>query len=291
MYAIKTDNLTKYYGKTKGIENVNLTVEEGDFFGFIGPNGAGKSTTIRTLLGLLFPTSGKAEVLGLDSVTDKTKILEDVGYLSSEAMFYSGMRARDVIALSAKLRRRDCSKEASELCERFDLDTSKKIGQLSLGNRKKVGIVCALQHNPRLYVLDEPTSGLDPLMQQEFYNVLNERNRNGATIFLSSHILPEVSKNCRHAAVIRDGNILVSDSIEKFKHTGVKRVRLKGIEQLPATENVKDVKYEDGYLNFLYGGEAQELVSTLSKLSFSDVTITDPDLDEVFFHYYTKEGN
>ena len=169
MYAIETVNLTKYYGKSKGIENLNLTVTEGEFFGFIGPNGAGKSTTIRTLLGLLQKSGGEGKIFGKDIVTQKNEILKEVGYLPAEAVFYRNMRVKDVLKLSASLRKTDCSREASDLCERLSLDTSKKVDELSFGNRKKVGIVCALQHKPRLCILDEPTSGLDPLMQKEFY--------------------------------------------------------------------------------------------------------------------------
>lgn len=289
MKAIETKNLTKYYGRSRGIIDVNMTVDEGDFFGFIGPNGAGKSTTIRTLLGLISATEGKAEIFGLDTEKEKNEILSRVGYLPSETNFYDGMKVKEILELSANLRKKDCTAEAKTLCERLELDTSKKVGELSFGNRKKVGIVCALQHNPELYILDEPTSGLDPLMQREFYSILKERNEKGATIFLSSHVLSEVGKYCKHASVIREGRILVSDSVEKLGHTGVKRVTLRGIDSIPQIDNVKDVKTENDTVNFLYSGKAEELLKDLSKLSFDDVTITDPDLEEVFMHFYARE--
>ena len=205
MKAINTEQLTKFYGKNRGITDVNLSVEEGDFFGFIGPNGAGKSTTIRTLLGLIAPTRGSGQVLGKDIVKSRIEILSQVGYLPSEAVFYNGMRVRDILTYSAKLYKTDCKDEAKKLCERLELDTSRRVDELSLGNRKKVGIVCALQHKPKLYILDEPTSGLDPLMQKEFYELLTERNKEGATVFLSSHVLSEIGRYCKHAAIIRDG--------------------------------------------------------------------------------------
>lgn len=289
MKAIETKALTKYYGKVRGIIDVDLSVEQGDFYGFIGPNGAGKSTTIRTLLGLISATSGEAKILGMDIVKDKTEILSQVGYLPSEAMFYKGMRVRDILELSANLRKKDCKEESKKLCDRLELDTSKKIEELSLGNRKKVGIVCALQHSPMLYILDEPTSGLDPLMQREFYSILKERNDNGATVFLSSHILSEVGRYCKNAAVIRKGKILVSDSVEKLGHTGVKRVSLRGIANIPETINAKNIKFENGTAQFLYSGEMNLLIKELSNISFDDINITDPDLDEVFMHYYAKE--
>ena len=289
MNVIETEALTKFYGTSRGIVDVTLSVKEGDLFGFIGPNGAGKSTLIRTLLGLISPTSGSAFVFGNDITKNKTEFLKDIGYLPSDAAFYNGMKVNDILNFSAKMRGVDCSAEAKQLCERLQLDTSKKINQLSLGNRKKVGIVCALQHKPRLYILDEPTSGLDPLMQKEFYTILGERNKEGATVFLSSHILSEIGRYCKTAAVIREGRILVSDSVERLGHTGVKRVMLRGINSIPDIKNAKDIKFENDTLRFLYSGKATELTKELSALSFEDVNIYAPDLDEVFMHYYTKE--
>ena len=290
MFAIETKNLTKYYGKSRGIIDVNLSVEQGDFFGFIGPNGAGKSTTIRTLLGLISPTNGTAKIFGKNIADDTTDILANVGYLPSETVFYRGMKVKEILKLSADLRKQNCQKEAGILCERLDLDPSKKIEELSFGNRKKVGIVCALQHQPQLYILDEPTSGLDPLMQREFYSILEERNKKGATVFLSSHVLSEIARHCKHAAVIREGRILVSDSIDKLGHTGVKRVMLRGIGQLPEMLHAKDIRIENDIVQFLYDGKPEQLLKELSSLSFEDINIADPDLEEVFMHYYVKEG-
>lgn len=289
MKAIKTEHLTKFYGKSRGISDVGLSVNEGDFFGFVGPNGAGKSTTIRLLLGLISPTEGNAQVLGKNILKQRTEVLDEVGYLPSETMFYNGMRVRDILSLSAKLRKADCAKEAKILCEALELDPSRRVDELSLGNRKKVGIVCALQHKPRLYILDEPTSGLDPLMQREFYKLLTERNREGATVFLSSHNLSEVDRYCTHAAVIKNGEILVSDSIQKLGHTGVKKVSLHGAGQMTEISGAKNLKFENGNVSFLYSGNPKDLLSQLSKTDFEDFTVTDPELEEVFMHYYTKE--
>ena len=291
MKAIETFDLTKYYGETRGIEKVTLSVDEGEFFGFIGPNGAGKSTLIRTLLGLISPTSGRAEIFGRDIVSAKLDNLREIGYLPSETSFWNGMKVGDVLKFVANMRGVDCTDEAKRLAERLDLDLERKVDELSLGNRKKVGIVCALQHKPRLYILDEPTSGLDPLMQQEFFNVLKERNKEGATIFLSSHVLSEIKKYCSTAAIIREGSILLSDSVENLGHTGVKKVSVKGIDTLPALEGISDEKREDERISFLYSGEVHELLSALSVLEISDVNITDPELDEIFMNYYVKEEN
>ena len=289
MKVIQTTDLTKYYGKSRGIIDVNIEVAQGDFMGFVGPNGAGKSTAIRTLLGLISPTSGAAQVLGLDIAKNKTDILSRVGYLPSETSFYNGMRVSEVLELSAKLRGVDCSKEAAILCERLQLDPTRKIRQLSLGNRKKVGIVCALQHTPELYILDEPTSGLDPLMQQEFYNILCERNSQGATVFLSSHILSEVSRYCNRAAIIREGRIVAADTLDNLSAKGFRRVTLKGAAALPRIDGISEV-YRDGeQISFAYRGEATALIRVLGGIDFEDITITEPSLDEVFMNYYTAE--
>ena len=186
MDAIQITKLTKYYGKNRGIVDLDLAVKKGAFFGFIGPNGAGKSTTIRLLLGLISPTGGSARIFGMDAVKETQSILHKVGYLPSESAFYPGMRVKDVLKLSADLRKKDCAAEAKLLCERLRLDMSRKVDELSFGNRKKVSIVCALQHCPELLILDEPTGGLDPLMQKELFDILRERNQQGTTVFLQS---------------------------------------------------------------------------------------------------------
>ncbi len=288
MKAIRTEKLTKFYGEARGIIDVDLSVDRGEFFGFIGPNGAGKSTTIRTLLGLITATSGEAEIFGLNVNKDRQTMLSMVGYLPSEAMFYNEMRVAEVLDFSAKLRGVDCRDEAKRLCDRLELDVTRRVRELSLGNRKKVGIVSALQHRPELYILDEPTSGLDPLMQREFYSILTERCKEGATVFLSSHILSEVGRYCGRAAVIREGKILVTDTIDRLGHTGVKRVSLRGVGALPEIENIRDVKREADTVTFLYDGGAEALVLELSKMRFDDLTISDPDFEEVFMHYYAK---
>ena len=192
MNVIQTEGLTKFYGRSRGILDLDLEVREGEFFGFIGPNGAGKSTTIRILMGLIRKTQGSVWMLGMDILKEKEKILSKTGYLPAEAVFYPDMRGRDLIRFSADLHRKDCRKTSDELCERLQFDPSRRISELSFGNRKKLAVICALQHNPRLCILDEPTGGLDPLMQREFFEILKERNKKGMTVFLSSHILSEV---------------------------------------------------------------------------------------------------
>lgn len=209
--------------------------------------------------------------------------------MPSEAFFYRNRKVKEIIKLSADFRQKDCSLEADRLCERLSLDTEKKISELSLGNRKKVSIVCALQHMPRLCILDEPTSGLDPLMQREFYSILEERSRQGCTVFLSCHVLSEVQRHCRHAAIIREGKLLVSDSVEKLGHTNAKRVTVRGVDTPPALSQIKDVQKNGDTLRFLYSGEPKLLLRALADLPLTDLSITEPDLEEIFLHYYTKE--
>lgn len=291
MNVIETKGLTKYYGKSRGIIDLNLSVTEGEFFGFIGPNGAGKSTTIRTLLGLIKKSSGSAEIFGRNVETNKKEILAEVGYLPSEAVFYSEMRVKDVIKLSADLRKKDCKKEAEVLCERLGLDTEKKVEELSFGNRKKVAIVCALQHKPHLCVLDEPTGGLDPLMQREFFTILKERNAEGATIFLSSHILSEIQRNCTRAAIVREGKLIACDSVEALSKTSAKRIHIEGNADITALKNVRDIQKTDNGTSFLYSGDINEFLQYISKYRIDDLSISEPDLEEIFMHYYLDGGD
>ena len=290
MEIIKITKLTKYYGKSKGIDNLDLIVKKGEFFGFIGPNGAGKSTTIRTLLGLIVPTSGTAQIFDLDIIKDKKTILQKIGYMPSEALFYPNMKVKDVLKLSADLRKKDCTVEANSLCERLQLDVSRKIDELSFGNRKKVAIVCALQHKPDLLVLDEPTSGLDPLMQKEFFDILQERNKAGTTIFLSSHVLSEIQRNCTRAAIIRDGKIIACNSVDALSKTNAKRITVHGSINTEKLNGVRDIKKTADCLSFLYSGEINSLLHILSTSQIYDLTITEPDLDEIFLHYYEKDS-
>lgn len=286
MNAIETVSLTKYYGKARGITDVYLSVSEGDFFGFIGPNGAGKSTTIRILTGLISQTSGTAKIFGKEAGNPDT--LCDIGYMPSEANFYSNMTVSEVIRYSAKLRKLDCDKNVKRLCNRLELDVHKKISELSLGNRKKVSIVCALQHSPKLCILDEPTSGLDPLMQREFYSILEELHAKGSTIFLSSHILSEIQKYCKRAAIIRQGKLLICDDVDNLVHTNAKKIALSGIAQLPEIQGISNIENDGDTIKFLYSGSSSELLKALAPLPIKDISISEPDLEEVFTRYYTE---
>lgn len=288
-YAIEIKNLTKSYGKHRGVIDVDLNVKEGEWFGFIGPNGAGKSTTIRTLLGLIKPTKGECSVNGMDSWKMREIIMEDVGYLPSEAIFYPEMTVKDTLDYALSFFKGKDNKKQKELCERFQLDQKRKIGELSYGNRKKVGIVASLQHSPSILILDEPTGGLDPLMQREFFNILEEEHGKGKTIFMSSHILSEIEHHAETAAFIRDGRIILRKEVAEIANNSARRVSLRGKVDLKSLNGVKEIQENKDGISFLYSGESMKLLDTLSKGNIKDFTVTEPDLEEVFLHYYKKE--
>lgn len=271
--VIEIENLTKYYGKHRGAEDVTFSVEEGDIFGFLGPNGAGKSTTIRSMLGLIQFEKGSVRILDKELKAAKEEILSQVGYMPSEAMFYPDMKVKDVIKMAADIRKLDCKEEAAMLCERLKVDTEKKINELSLGNRKKVSIVCAMQHKPKLFVFDEPTSGLDPLMQTEFFKLIREYVEKGATCMLSTHVLSEVKNYCKNVAIMREGKLIKVDTVAEITKTNAKRIRM-----------IRDGKQE----NFLYKGDLNKIADELAGHNIEDILIEDPSLDEIFMHYYEK---
>ena len=285
---LEINGLVKRYGDFT--LDCTMHVEKGRITGLIGQNGAGKSTTIRTILGLIKPTLGTAEVFGMDSLKFRDKILREVGYMPSEAMFYNGMKVEEIINFSARLRNENCTKEVKILCDRLQLDLKKRVEELSLGNRKKVSIICALQHKPKLYILDEPTSGLDPLMQKEFFSLLKERQKEGATIFLSSHILSEIQHYCTKAAIIREGRLIVQDSVESFIGKATKQVNIHGITHLPDIKEIKKAEISGDSVSFIYDGEIKNLISALSGLDIKDMTITEPDLETIFMDIYKTGG-
>ena len=287
MNAREINRLTKNYGKSRGISDLDLTVERGEFFGFIGPNGAGKSTTIRAMLGLLKPTSGSVSVLGMNS-RELTSILSRIGYLPSENTYYPGMRVRDVLKLSAALHKTDSVGEAERLCDILQLDTSKKASELSYGNRKKLSIVCALAHSPELLILDEPTGGLDPLMQNAFFDILREKNSQGTTVFFSSHILSEVQNNCTRTAVIKEGRIIACDCVDKLKAANVKRIRFTGNAPLDNLTGIRNFETDGKTVSFLFSGDMNSLISILAEGTIEDLEIHEPDLEETFMHYYEE---
>lgn len=287
--VIEINNLTKYYGKHKGIEDVSFQVQENEIFGFIGPNGAGKSTTIRTLLGLIFPTSGKATIFGKNIMTDGHLIRHEIGYLPSEVFYYEKMKVKDLLQYAASFYPGDHRVRTQELTSLMELDVNRKIEDLSFGNKKKVGIVVGMLHQPKLLILDEPTTGLDPLMQQTFFRLIEEENQKGTTILFSSHILSEVQHLCHRVSIIKSGKIVEVQDMKSLRENTYKKVELKGenltINMLNGLE-VADVKEELNGLSFVYKGDPSALIHALSGLSLLDVLIQEPSLEEIFMHYY-----
>jgi len=271
---IEIKNLTKTYGKNRGVSNVSFNVHKGEIFGFLGPNGAGKSTTIRSMLGFIHYQSGKIKIFDKDVSKNIKVILKDVGYIPSEAMFYPEMKVKDIIKMAADVRKMDCSAEAEKLYERLKIDREKKISELSLGNRKKVSIVCAMQHKPKLLIFDEPTSGLDPLMQAEFFKLVKEYVAEGATCMLSTHILSEVKNYCDRVAIMKEGVLQHIDDVANITKTNAKRIKM-----------IRNGIAED----FLFDKDLNELVNELAGYDITDITIEEPSLDEIFMHFY-KEG-
>jgi ABC-2 type transport system ATP-binding protein len=294
MNVIEIKNLTKTYGKARGISDISFNVEEGEIFGFIGPNGAGKSTTIRTLLSLIYPTSGSATIFGKDTVQFAPEIKKEIGYLPSEVFYYDNMKVKDLLNYSASFYKKDCRKRIKELAEIMDLDLNKKIDDLSLGNKKKVGIVQGLLHEPKLIILDEPTSGLDPLMQQKFFELLEEENRKGATILFSSHILTEVQRLCNRVAIIKEGKIVTVEKISTLKENTYKKFKIETKSTLDPDyfnlEGVNKLEVKANLTSFLFKGNINEVMRKIADIEISNLWIEEPDLEEIFMHYYEKEA-
>lgn len=293
MNVIETRNLTKSYGKSRGIIDLNFEVNEGEIFGFIGPNGAGKSTTIRTLLSLIYPSSGSAEIFGKDVVKYGPEIKKEIGYLPSEVFYYDNMRVIDLLKYSASFYKKDCNKRINYLAELMNLDLNKKIEDLSFGNKKKLGIVQGLLHEPKLIILDEPTGGLDPLMQQKFFDLLIEENQKGATILFSSHILGEIQRLCDRVAIIKEGKIIKLEKISTLQENNYKKFRIETTVKVDKDyfnlTGVNKLETKENTVNFLFKGNINTIMQKISSIEISNIWIEEPDLEEIFIHYYSEE--
>jgi ABC-2 type transport system ATP-binding protein len=294
MSIINIKNLTKTYGKNRGIDSVNLKVKEGEIFGFIGPNGAGKSTTIKTLLNMIFPTSGEATIFGLDCVTETSKIKENLGYVPSEVRYYDNMRVRELVEYAKSFHKNVDNEYVAELCKLFEVELDKNISELSLGNKKKVAIVQAILHKPKLLILDEPTSGLDPLVQQKLFDTLLKLKGEGTTIFLSSHNLTEVEEFCDRVAIIKEGKIVDVKNISDFAHKKVKRITLKlneNIEEELRGIGAENIESDKNIIFFNYNGDINKLLLLLTKYKLQDLIVEEKKLSEVFMSYYDSNSN
>ena len=287
--AIEIKNLTKNYGRQRGIENINLEIPKGIVYGFIGPNGAGKSTTIKCIMNMIRKNSGEIIINGKKVENKNYEVKQEIGYLPSEIHLYEDLTVKKLLKYSASFYKKDCTQKTEKLVKRLEIDINKKIEELSLGNLKKVGITLALMHNPQFIIMDEATSGLDPLMQEEFYKILEEEKAEGKTIFFSSHILNEVKRICDKVAIIKEGKIVKIEDIESLEDTNIVKVKIEAeeIEKLEKELEIEQViTKQENKIEFLYSKEINSLIEKISKYKISKLLIQEIDIEEIFMHYY-----
>ena len=291
MSAIATDRLTKFYGSQRGIEDVTMAVEQGEVFGFLGPNGAGKTTTIRTLLDLLHPTRGSARIFGLDSRRQSVAIRARIGNLPGDFGYGKLATGREAVSLLARLRGVEDLSRVDSLAARFRADLERPLGELSRGNRQKVGLILAIFHQPDLLIFDEPTSGLDPLMQEEFLTLVGEERERGCAVFLSSHELDEVERVCDRVGIIRDGKLIAVERVAELLARTPRRAAVEFADstdpaELRACPGVSDLEVADGRVSFRFVGDPDPVIKTVARHTVSDLEFARPTLEEVFLTYY-----
>ena len=289
MNVIEIKNLTKVYGKNRGIQDINISVKEGEIYGFIGPNGAGKSTTIKTLLNFIYPTSGEALIFGMDSVKESEKIKDYIGYVPSEVRYYDDVKVKDIIKYAQSFYPKSNKEYVDRICNELELDMNKKMGELSLGNKKKVAIAQSLINNPKLLILDEPTNGLDPLMQKKLFNILIEEKEKGNTVFLSSHNLVEVQNLCDRVCVIKEGKIVDIIEIEKSKTELKLKVTLSSsdiTDDIVLNLSYKILDKNGKLYTFIYSKNIDSLVKELANYKIDELLIEKEDLEDAFLNYY-----
>ena len=287
---LEITGLTKTYGGERGVEDINLNILPGEIYGFIGPNGAGKSTTIRTMLGLIKPDCGSVRIFGKDAFREGAVIRKRLGFVPSDLNYYEGFRVASLLNYSARFYGDGAEGRINEYCEKLRLDLNRRINELSLGNRRKIGIVQALIHKPDLLILDEPTSGLDPLIQSRFYEILREEQARGCTIFFSSHTLSEVERLCDRVAIIRKGRIVNVSRIDELKKMSMKKIRLVPESGLKISEadipGLSELKTTRDGVEGIFSGNLSHFLKRASELRLEDIVIEDPSLEEIFMHYY-----
>ena len=289
--AIRTDDLTKHYGSHLAVADVNLNVQAGEVFGYLGPNGAGKTTTIRLLLDLIRPTSGSASIFGLDARRDSREIRRRIGYLPGELALYDRMTGEDFLQYAGHLRGGVDWRRVEELASRLQADLSKRYSSLSRGNKQKIGLIQAFMHRPELIILDEPTSGLDPLMQQEFYSLINEVKAEGRTVFFSSHNLPEIERTCDRVGIIRGGRLIAVEDVATLKERAIHRLEIHFATQVPEAlfsglPGVADVKVEGNALTCTIKGSPDAVVKAAAKFEVVKIASHDSTLEEIFLEYH-----
>ena len=289
-YVIQSENLTKVYGKHRGIQNIDLVVREGEIFGFLGPNGAGKTTTIRILLDMLRATSGSASIFGMDTQKDSIAIRKRLGNLPGEVALYDSLRGNELLNLLGNFRGGNGTKRLKALAERFDLDLTRTIREYSKGMKQKLAIIQCFMHDPELFLLDEPTSGLDPLMQRQFYGLLKEEQDRGKTVFLSSHLLDEVERLCDRVGIVKEGRLVMDEQLSVLKSRKVRKLNLHFSEdtviedlRLPGAELVYQGNRE---AEFIVTGEIRPLLEAVAALPIQDLSFPEPTLEEAFMEFY-----
>jgi ABC-2 type transport system ATP-binding protein len=292
---IHTDGLTKYFGENRGVVGLELDVHEGEVFGYLGANGAGKTTTIRMLLDIIRPTQGKATVFGLDSHKQSLEIRRDIGYLPGELSLYDGMSGAEFLRYSSNLRGGSTSYSGFEIAERLSCDLARPIRDLSHGNKQKLGLIQAFMHRPRLIILDEPSQGLDPLVQREFYTMVDEVKQDGRTVFLSSHVLPEAERVCDRVGFIRDGKMIAVERIEDMKARALRYIEVQFEDQAPldainSIKEVKDLLADGNTLRFAVEGSMDSVIKAISQYHVVNLVSREPDLEEMFMAYYERGG-
>ena len=285
---LEVKKLKKYYGDIRGVESVSLYLKEGEAYGFIGPNGAGKSTTIKTIMNLINKTSGSITINGKENDKNNLELKRIIGYLPSEINLYSDLTVREMLDFHESFYDKCLTKRRNELVNLFKLDETKRIEDLSFGNLKKLGIILALIHEPKILILDEPTSGLDPIMQKEFYNILLEEKKKGTTILYSTHVLSEVSKICDRVGIIKDGHLLKVETIKELKNKNLNNVTILSKDVDKISKDLKNIDFviNNNKLEFKNTMDSNKLIKLLSKYDIEDLLIEEATLEEMFLHYY-----
>jgi ABC-2 type transport system ATP-binding protein len=291
MEVIKISNVTKSYGKIKALDNLCLTIEQGEIYGFIGPNGAGKSTSIRLLLNFLQADSGSISVLGLDPQKDEVVIKQKTGYVSADTFMYPDMKVKELFHFTEGFHNINAAAKIKSLTDALDIDVNKRFEQLSFGNRKKVSIACALLHSPELIILDEPSNGLDPVIRTNLYELLREEQKNGSTIFFSSHVLSEVQKFCTRIGLLKEGVLIKENTSEDFVNVGYRQIRIESnnLPDLSKLKGVAGIEKKQNSIQFMYSGNLNDLIRMLGNVDLASIHIEEPELDQIFMHYFTDE--
>jgi ABC-2 type transport system ATP-binding protein len=293
--AIETTGLTKHYGDVEALNDLDLTVRKGEVFGFLGPNGAGKTTMIRTILDLIRPTRGSATILGFDSHADAVEIRNHVGYLPSDVAMYPNLTGRDLATYFANLRGGVDWEYVDALADRLDADLSKKVGDLSSGNRQKIGLILAFMSRPELLIMDEPSSGLDPLVQRQFQRMMREVAKEGRTVFLSSHTLSEVQRVADRVGIIRHGKLIAVEAVSELRSKAIRKIDLlfdAPVDEkvFAAVDGVRDVRAENHHVSFSFDGKMAELLAVATNgHTLLDITSQEADLEEIFLTYYRDD--